>query len=145
MLWFFHAGDAKYDPMYGVYRRSHLVRNHFPFPSERTDWLAVTELALAGPILNIPERLAHRTRDYVRRIDRAAFRRRLDPALGERLNSSASRLCSDLESLAASAALSRSQLSRCKSALWRFWIKEQIRQTRTQLSDARRQLFGVKS
>src|SRR4051812_17237370 len=26
MLWFFHAGDAKYDPIYGVYRRAQLMR-----------------------------------------------------------------------------------------------------------------------
>lgn len=145
ILWFFHAGDAKYDPMYGVYRRANLVRNHFPFPSERTDWLAVTELALSGPIINIRERLAHRTRDYVRRIDRAAFRRRLDPVLGEQLDTSPLRLYRDLQALAVAAGLSKSQLSRCNGALRRFWIREQIRQARSRLSDARHQLFGVRS
>ena len=39
MLWFFHAGDAKYDPIYGIYRRDRLMRTSFPRPSERTDWL----------------------------------------------------------------------------------------------------------
>ncbi len=28
MLWFFQAGDAKYDPVYGVYRRRHIVESH---------------------------------------------------------------------------------------------------------------------
>ena len=28
MLWFFHAGDAKYDPIYGIYRRNCLMRSH---------------------------------------------------------------------------------------------------------------------
>ena len=36
MLWFFHAGDAKYDPIYGMYRRSYLDRAHPMRPSERT-------------------------------------------------------------------------------------------------------------
>ena len=53
MLWFFHAGDAKYDPIYGMYRREHLVRSHPLRPSERTDWLLSAELALMGPINNL--------------------------------------------------------------------------------------------
>ena len=47
MLWFFHAGDAKYDPVYGMYRREHLLRSHPLRPSERTDWLLSAELALS--------------------------------------------------------------------------------------------------
>jgi glycosyltransferase involved in cell wall biosynthesis len=38
MLWFFHAGDAKYDPIYGMYRRDCLMRSHPLRPSERADW-----------------------------------------------------------------------------------------------------------
>ena len=30
MLWFFHAGDAKYDPIYGIYRRDRLMRCPLP-------------------------------------------------------------------------------------------------------------------
>ena len=48
MLWFFHAGDAKYDPVYGVYRREQLMRSGRIRPSERTDWLLSAELALMG-------------------------------------------------------------------------------------------------
>jgi glycosyltransferase involved in cell wall biosynthesis len=144
MLWFFHAGDAKYDPMYGVYRRAHLVRNHFPYPSERTDWLAVAELALAGPIINIGRRLTNRTRDYVRGGDPVAFRRRLDPALGEQLKTSATQLYRELYGLAVSANLSQAQLRRCRRALQRFWVKEEIRQARAQLSGVRRRILTAK-
>ena len=52
MLWFFHAGDAKYDPIYGIYRRNCLMRAHVLRPSERTDWLLSAELALLGPIIH---------------------------------------------------------------------------------------------
>lgn len=140
MLWFFHAGDAKYDPMYGVYRRAHLARNRFPYPSERTDWLAVTELALAGPIINVSQRLTNRTRDYFRGGDPVAFRQRLDPKLGEQLRTSATKLYRELYGLAASASFSQAQLRRCRAALQRFWIKEEVRQARAQLSTIRRRI-----
>ena len=65
MLWFFHAGDAKYDPVYGMYRRERLTRAR-PFrPSERLDWLLSAELALMGPIINVDKRLANRTRSML--------------------------------------------------------------------------------
>ena len=67
MLWFFHAGDAKYDPIYGIYRREQLLRSGRVRPSERTDWLLSAELALMGPIVHIDELLAHRTRTYAGR------------------------------------------------------------------------------
>ena len=82
MLWFFHAGDARYDPIYGVYRRDRLVYSHRIRPIERTDWLLCAELALMGPIVHLHERLAHRTRDYPVGRERAALRRRLDPERG---------------------------------------------------------------
>jgi glycosyltransferase involved in cell wall biosynthesis len=137
MLWFFHAGDAKYDPIYGVYRRECLVRTHFPYPSERTDWLLCAELALLGPIIHLDERLANRTRSYPRGVDRAAFRRRLDPVRAEQLRTSPHRLYRELYALAVSADLSETQLRRCKSALRRFWIKENISKARLRVSDTR--------
>src|ERR687896_1717946 len=124
MLWFFHAGDAKYDPIYGMYRREHLLRAHPLRPSERTDWLLSAELALLGPIVNVEKRLANRTRDYPVGVDRAAFRRRLDPAHGERLRTSPRRLYRELYALAVMADLTEPQLRRCRRALRRFWVKE---------------------
>jgi glycosyltransferase involved in cell wall biosynthesis len=141
MLWFFHAGDAKYDPIYGIYRRQRLMRAHVLRPSERTDWLLSAELALMGPIIHIEQRLGHRTRDYPVGIDRAAFRRRLDPARAEQLQTSAGRLYRQLFALAISADLSDSQLRRCRQALRRFWIKEVIRTARSRASDGRHRMF----
>jgi hypothetical protein len=136
MLWFFHAGDAKYDPMYGVYRRELLMRSGRIRPNERTDWLLSAELALSGPILHIPHLLAHRTRTYPTRVDRAAFRRRLDPSQGERLKTSPTGLSRDLYSLARSANLTETQLRRCRSALRQFWAREFRRTNRMRLADA---------
>ena len=74
-------------------------------PSERTDWLLSAELALRGPILNVPERLANRTRDYPVGVDRAAFRSRLDPVRAEQLQTAPRRLYRELYALAVSADL----------------------------------------
>lgn len=142
MLWFFHAGDTKYDPVYGMYRRDCLTRTGFPHASERTDWLISTELALLGPILNVNERLANRTKDYSRGVDRAAFRRRLDPARAEQLKTSARGLSKELYAYAIAAGLSGAQLRRCWWAAQRFWINERIGEARSRVSDARHRIFG---
>jgi glycosyltransferase involved in cell wall biosynthesis len=136
MLWFFHAGDAKYDPVYGVYRREQLMRSGRLRPSERTDWLLSAELALIGPIAHIHELLAHRTCTYPVGVDRAAFRRRLDPMRAEQLKTSPARMYRDLCALARSANLTETQLRRCRSAVRRFWAREVVRTNRMRLSDA---------
>jgi glycosyltransferase involved in cell wall biosynthesis len=135
MLWFFHAGDAKYDPVYGIYRREKLMRSGRVRPNERTDWLLSAELALLAPILHIDDLLAHRTSTYPVGIDRAAFRRRLDPVQGERLKTSPARLSRDLYALARSANLTDAQLRCCRRAVGRFWAREVVRCSRMRLSD----------
>lgn len=142
MLWFFHAGDAKYDPMYGVFRRDRLARTVFPSLSERTDWLTVAELVLLGPIINVNRRLANRTKDYSPGVDRSAYLRSRDPARAEQLKTSASRLYRELFALVLSANLSDAQLDHCKSALRLFWFKEQISTARSRLSDVRHRMFS---
>jgi glycosyltransferase involved in cell wall biosynthesis len=136
MLWFFHAGDAKYDPIYGIYRREQLMRSGLIRPSERADWLLGAELALMGPIMHIDDLLANRTRTYPVGIDRAAFRRRLDPVHGERLKTSPTRLYRDLYAIARAANLTAPQLRRCRRALRRVWALEVVRCNRVRLSDA---------
>ena len=136
MLWFFHAGDAKYDPVYGVHRREALLRARALRPSERTDWLLSAELAIMGPILHVEERLANRMRAYPVGIDHAAFRRRLDPVRGERLKTSAHRLYRELYAVAVSADLTPEQLRRCRRALRRFWAKEVVRLSRMHAAGA---------
>lgn len=136
MLWFFHAGAAKYDPIYGMYRREQLLRSGRVRPSERTDWLLSAELALMGPIVHIDELLANRTQTRLVGIDRTAFRRRLDPVRAERLRTSPGQLSRELYALARSARLTDPQLRRCRRALWRFWANEIRRTNRMHLSDA---------
>jgi glycosyltransferase involved in cell wall biosynthesis len=141
MLWFFHAGDAKYDPIYGIYRREQLMRSGRARPSERSDWLLGAELALMGPIIHIDEPLAHRTRTYPVGVDRAAFRRRLDPVRAERLKTSPARLHRELDALARSANLTASQLRRCRRAIRRACARNVVYWSRIHLSDAYHRAF----
>jgi glycosyltransferase involved in cell wall biosynthesis len=143
MLWVCHGAEANYDPVYGMYRREHLIRCHPLRPSERTDWLLSVELALAGTIINIDEQLANRTLTANVGVDRAAFRRRLDPVRGERIRTSPGRLSRQMFALAVSADLTEAQLRRCKRAVRRFWFKEMIRSVRNRLSDMRRRGLGI--
>jgi glycosyltransferase involved in cell wall biosynthesis len=142
MLWFFHAGDTKYDPVYGVYRRDRLVRSHRIRPFERTDWLLSAELALMGPIVHVHERLAHRSRDYPVGSQRMALRRRLDPVRKKQLPTSPQLLARELLALAVRANLSEEQLRRCRRALRLFWAKEVGRVSRSRVADAKHRLLA---
>jgi glycosyltransferase involved in cell wall biosynthesis len=136
MLWFFHAGETKYDPVYGVFRREQLARSRRIRPIERTDWLLSAELALMGPIHHVDDLLAHRGKTYTSRAERAAFRERLDPAQGEKLKRSAAGLSRDLYALARAADLREPQLRRCRRAVGRFWLQEAKRINRDRVADA---------
>jgi glycosyltransferase involved in cell wall biosynthesis len=140
MLWFFHAGDGKYDPVYGLYRRQALLRTGRIRPSEQADWLLAAELALTGPILHVDRPLANRTRSYPVLYDLAARRRRLDPVRGEELRSSPTRLYRDLLELVIHAGLTEEQVQRCKRALRRFWLKDVVARGHFRLARARERI-----
>ncbi len=140
MLWFFHAGDGKYDPIYGTYRREFLLHSRRNRLSERTDWLLSAELALQAPIIHLEAPLVNRTRSYKPILDPRAFRRRLDPIHCERLRSTPLGLYRDLFSLVAATDPSAPQLRLFKSALRRFLIKEVIRTGRNCLSTAKHRI-----
>ena len=141
MLWFFHAGDAKYDPIYGVYRRDPLVRSHRLRPSEQTDWLLAAELALKGPIIHLDRRLSNRTKAYSVHADRAGYRARLDPVRAPELKTSAQRLHRDLLELVKEADLTDDQVRRCKRALRRLWIEGVVLRTHGRLASMRHRVL----
>jgi len=141
MLWFFHAGDAKYDPVYGMYRRESLLCCRPLRPSERTDWLLSAELALRGPIIHSAKKLAHRISEHKPGIDRAAFRRRLDPVRGEAIRTSPQRLYRQMRAMTIMEDLTDAQMRRCNEALRRFWVRETMRTSRQKASDTRHWLL----
>jgi glycosyltransferase involved in cell wall biosynthesis len=140
MLWFFHAGDAKYDPVYGLYRRDALMRSGRVRASEQADWLLAAELALMGPILHVGRRLVNRTRTYPALDDPVARRRRLDPFRGEELRSSSLRLYRDLLGLVYQAGLTEDQVVNCKRALRRFWWRDALARRRSQVARVRHRI-----
>jgi glycosyltransferase involved in cell wall biosynthesis len=137
MLWFFHAGDAKYDPVYGLYRRDALMRSGRVRASEHADWLLAAELALMGPIVHVGRRLVNRTRNYSVLYDPVAHRRRLDPFRREELRSSSLRLYRDLLGLVYQAGLTDDQVLHCKRALRRFWWKDLLGRGRFRMARVR--------
>jgi hypothetical protein len=136
MLWLFHAGETKHDPIYAIYRRERLMQTGRLRPSQRTDWLLCAELALMGPIVHLPELLASRCWSLPTAFERAAFRQRLDPAHGEKLRATPTSLYREFGTLARAADLSEPQMRRCRRAMRRFWVREFVRLRRLQLSDA---------
>jgi glycosyltransferase involved in cell wall biosynthesis len=133
MLWFFHAGDAKYDPIYGVFRRSALLRTPRIRHSEQADWLLCAELALVGPIVNVDECLAHRTRTYAAETRRRAYRRRMHPDSPDAARSSALRFRRDMLQIIASADLSAAERKACSDLVFRFTLKDFVRRARQQM------------
>lgn len=125
MLWFFHAGDAKYDPVYGTYRRDVLHDTRRLRRSEQTDWLLSAELALLGPIIHIHERLAHRTRSYAPSVP-SATRDRLDPAHAAELRTTSRRLGRELRELVDARQLTAAQRRECERAIRRFVAKDAL-------------------
>jgi hypothetical protein len=90
-----------------------------------------------GPIYHVDKRLANRSRSYAVILDRARFRRRLDPVQAERLKSSAHRLYRDLGALVMEADLTEEQRRQCRRALRRFWVRDVAARGRARLSAMR--------
>ena len=61
MLYFFRSGAGIYEPTYAMIRRQRLVDAGCFEIHRNQDWLLSFELSLAGPLINIPECLFHRT------------------------------------------------------------------------------------
>jgi glycosyltransferase involved in cell wall biosynthesis len=132
MLWFFHAGDTKYDPVYGVYRRAVLLETPRIRKSEQADWLLSAQLALLGPIVNVDSCLSHRTRTYATETQRRRYRARLHPEDPEGARSSVLRLRRDLLKIVAGAPLTGEQRKACSRMIVRFTLMDALRRTRQQ-------------
>lgn len=85
MLWFFTADYRFADPIYATFRRDALLRSRRFLSVPAMDHVLAAELALMGPFLHVPERLAHRGKENVSEAER--LRRYLeDPARSEELD-----------------------------------------------------------
>jgi glycosyltransferase involved in cell wall biosynthesis len=141
MLWFFHAGDAKYDPVYGLYRRDVVAQTPRLRFSEQADWLYACELALLGPILHIPDCLLDRTREYYGPFDHDDYLRRLHPEAPEAARSSVLRFYRDVVGIVSEMDLTEEQKRRSRRAAQRFAIKDVYWRTRQRLSRIKNRLL----
>ena len=137
MLWFFHAGDAKYDPVYGMYRREQPPARSSAAPLGAQRLASECRACPHRPDLPCPQAARKSHTRYPVDIDRTAFRRRLNPVRGEQLRTSPRRLHRELLALAVTADLTDAQLRHCKQALRRFWIKEVASAARSRAADMR--------
>ena len=60
LLFFFHAGDAEYDPVYSLIRRDALLETGLIRMMASADWVLSVELSLSGPFAHVDRCLAHR-------------------------------------------------------------------------------------
>ncbi len=89
MLWFFHAGDRKYDPVYSMIRRDVLGRTQLIRMMDRADQMLAAELSLLGPFAHVPQCLAHRRKSYRHLRNKPMLMRRYDETHHAKLPSSA--------------------------------------------------------
>ncbi len=88
MLWFFLADYRYADPIYATFRRTALLRSRRFLMVPAMDHVLAAELALMGPLLHLPECLAHRGKENVseeerlrRYVQNPRRTRELDPLL----------------------------------------------------------------
>jgi glycosyltransferase involved in cell wall biosynthesis len=124
MLWFYFAGDAKYDPIYSMMRRDALARTHLVWMMDWGDRMMGAELALLGRFQHVPECLAHRTkgsgeehRDY------AELLRRYHPTRSRELPATPSRIFRSLLSIIRAAPLTRRQRIHCQWAAFKLYLR----------------------
>jgi glycosyltransferase involved in cell wall biosynthesis len=124
MLWFFHAGDRKYDPVYSLIRRDTLARTHLIRMMDRADQMLAAELSLLGRFVHVPECLAHRRKSYRRLADKPTLMRRYHAAHHATLPSPPSRLFRVLLQIVRDAELTPVERTRCTWSAAAFSLRE---------------------
>jgi glycosyltransferase involved in cell wall biosynthesis len=144
MLWFYFAGDAKYDPIYSMMRRDVLARTHLVWMMDWGDRMMGAELALLGRFQHVPECLAHRTKGYGdEHPDYEELLRRYHPTRYRELPATPSRILHSLLSIIRAAPLTRRQRLHCQWAAFRLFLKVAYRQLRWRITRFRRERLGL--
>jgi glycosyltransferase involved in cell wall biosynthesis len=140
MLWFFHAGDAKYDPVYSLIRRPVLARTGLIRMMESADWVLSAELALAGRFVHVPACLAHRSRPYRVLADHEKVLRSYHPTRFRELTASPRRIRAELRGAVEAASLRPADRRRAMRVVERFHRRERARRLRRGFHRWRRRL-----
>ncbi len=107
MLWFYQAGDAKYDPIYSMMRRDALERTHLVWMMDWGDRMMGAELSLLGRFQHVPECLAHRIKESGKTApsDRTELLRRYHPTRHRELSATPSKIFKGMLSIIRAAPL----------------------------------------
>jgi glycosyltransferase involved in cell wall biosynthesis len=144
MLWFYQAGDAKYDPIYSMMRRDALERTHLVWMMDWGDRMMGAELCLLGRFQHVPECLAHRIKDSVGKpSEHAKLLRRYHPTRHRELAAPPSRIFTTLLSIIRAAPLTRRQRLHCQRAAAVLLLKRAYRQSRKSFDQFRRERLGL--
>jgi len=144
MLWFYRAGDAKYDPIYSMMRREALERTHLVWMMDWGDRMMGAELCLLGRFAHLPECLAHRhkgSRDGYG--DYGKLLRRYHPTRHRELSATPWRLFTTLLSIVRAAPLSRTQRLRCQRAALKLLLGRASSQYQAAFHRFRSQTLGL--
>ena len=142
--WFFHAGDATYDAIYSMIRRTALERTSLIRMMVWADCMLAAELSLIGRHLHVPECLAHRLKAYKEHYrDREKLLRRYHPTRHQELEISSLRIFRVLVSIVNAADLTRFEWLRCRWRTVLFLVKDASRRYRRATTKLRRETLGL--
>jgi hypothetical protein len=141
MLWFFHAGAAKYEPLYSLIRRDVLAATGRIRPIVYNDYVLVAELSLAGRFTHVPEVLFHRR--WRTPTDRRVLCERLIPGRRETLAGSWATMVRELLATIRQAPLSRGERLRGYGTAGRYFGREALELCRMEAARLRRERLGL--
>jgi glycosyltransferase involved in cell wall biosynthesis len=141
MLWFFHAGAARYEPLYSLMRREVLARTGVIRPIAYNDHMLNAELSLVGRYTHVPRLLFHR--GWRPPTDRRLFFKRLIPGHGRTLTGAFLTMVRVLFSIVHAAPLTRGERMRCYWASSRFCVAEAWGLSVEQVVKFRRERLGL--
>jgi glycosyltransferase involved in cell wall biosynthesis len=141
MLWFFHAGAIKYEPLYSLMRRETLAATGRIRSIPYNDYVLVAELSLAGRFVHVPDLLFHRR--WQNPTARKVLFERLMPGSGWALGGAFLALSRGLFSVVRQAPLSAGERMRCYAILVRYLAGEAFALGRAALVSFRRERLGL--
>lgn len=143
MLWFFHASDLYYDPIYALYRREFLARTPLIRVMTCADMMLSAELALMGRFAHVPEMLCHRRRAYHELENRKELMRRYHPQRYREVEAKPARLFRVLLEIIGAADLTPVQRARCVQAAVVFCARQARRHYKRSFTTFRRERLGL--
>jgi glycosyltransferase involved in cell wall biosynthesis len=141
VLWFFHAGTVRYEPLYALMRREVVAASGRIRNIANNDLMLIAELSLAGRFTHVPELLFHRS--WRPPVSRRELLERLAPGGGRSLAGSFLARAGVLLSIVRAAPLGAGARARCRLAVLRACAREARMLATERAHDFRRERLGL--